>query len=127
MSYVVTDLSTVWGRTAEIVFTVGDLGASGLNAFNDIRFSAKRDDSDADSAAVISKSLSSGITITTVGNVTTDGVLSVALAPADTTALPAGYAVALTYDVAVYDASGDAYSTHSGTLTITPTATQATT
>lgn len=126
MSAITQDEDIIWGRSAALTVTVGNLGASGLNAYNDVRFTAKRDVSDADSAAIISKTLASGIAITTAGDATTNGVLTVTLAPTDTTALPAGYAVALAYDVSVYDVSGHAYSVAGGVLTVTPTATQAT-
>lgn len=127
MSAVTTNLTLVRGDTDALTVTVGNLGASGLNAFSDVRFTAKRDASDADSAAIISKVLGAGITITTVGNATTDGVLSIAIAPADTTTtLPAGYTVTLVYDVRLYDASGDAYTVAQGVITVSPTATQAT-
>ena len=126
MTVLISDQTITRARTATLLITVGSLGASGLAAFSDARFTAKRDLGDADALAIISKSLASGITITTVGNATTNGVLSVALAPADTSALPAGYAVALQYDVTLYDAAGDEYTVASGTLTVTPSATQAT-
>jgi len=126
MSSVTTDLTVIRGDTGVLTVTVGSLGSSGLNAYSDIRFSAKRDMGDADTAAIISKTLASGITITTVGNATTSGVLSVALAPADTAALPTGYTSTLQYDVRLYDAAGDAYTVAQGVLTVAPTATQAT-
>ena len=126
MSAVTTDLTIVRGDTDALSITVGNLGASGLAAFSDARFTAKRDLGDADTSAVITKTLASGITVTTNGNATTNGVLSVAIAPADTATLPAGYAVALAYDVRLYDVAGDAYTVAQGILTVTPTATQAT-
>lgn len=125
-SLTTTNLSLVRGDTDTISVSVSGLGSSGLNAYNDIRFTAKHDVSDADGAAVISKALGSGISITSAGNATTPGVLAVAIAPADTQSLPASYAVALTYDVRVYDVAGDAYTVAQGVLTVTPTATQAT-
>lgn len=124
-SLTTANLTMVRGDTDALAFSVSGLGSSGLSAYNDIRFSAKRDLADADASAIITKSLASGVSITTVGNATTPGVLSVAIAPADTQALPAGYAVALTYDVRVYDAGGEAFTVAQGTLTVTPTATQA--
>ena len=126
MAAVTANLSIVRGDSTTLTITVGNLGAAGLNAFNDVRFTAKRDVGDADTIAIISKRLSAGITVTTDGNATTDGVLSVAIAAADTAALPAGYPVALSYDVRLYDAAGDAYTVAQGMLTVTPTATQAT-
>ena len=126
-SLTTTTLTMVRGDTEAFAFSVSGLGSSGLNAYNDIRFSAKRDVTDADGAAIIAKSLSSGIVVTTPGNASTPGVLTVSLAPADTQALPTAYARTLTYDVRVYDASGDAYTVAQGTLMVTPTATQATT
>lgn len=126
MAAVTSNLSLVRGDSTTLTITVANLGASGLNAFDDVRFTAKRDVGDADAIAIISKRLASGITITTDGNATTDGVLSVAIAPADTSGLPAGYTVALAYDVRLYDAAGDAYTVAQGMLTVMPTATQAT-
>lgn len=125
MASVTTNLSMIRGDTSVFTVTVGSLGASGLGAFNDIRFTVKRDASDADASAVISKTLASGISVTTVGNATTNGVLSVAIAPADTQTLPTGYTVALSYDVRLYDVAGDAYTVAQGVLTVSPTATQA--
>lgn len=126
MTAVESNLSLTRGDSDTLSITVGNLGANGLSAFTDARFTAKRDLSDPDAGAIISKSLSSGITVTTNGNATTNGVLSVAIAPADTAALPAGYTVALSYDVRLYDVAGDAYTVAQGVLTVTPTATQAT-
>ncbi|HLY31263.1 MAG TPA: hypothetical protein VKQ36_09550 [Ktedonobacterales bacterium] len=126
MASVMIDLSMIRGDSASLAVTVGDLGAAGLNAFNDARFTAKRDVSDSDANAIISKSLNSGVTITTVGDSNTNGVLTVSIAPADTQALPTGYTVALFYDVRLYDSGGDAYTVAQGMLTVTPTATQAT-
>lgn len=126
MTAVESNLSLVRGDSDTLSITVGNLGANGLSAFTDARFTAKRDLGDADTSAIITKSLSAGITIITAGNATTNGVLSVAIAPADTAALPAGYAVALAYDVRLYDVAGDAYTVAQGILTVTPTATQAT-
>ena len=125
MSSVTTDLTLIRGDTAALTVAVGSLGASGLNAFTDIRFTAKRDVGDPDTSAIILKTLATGITITTVGNATTDGVLTVAIAPADTQTLPVSYAVALSYDVRLYDSGGDAYTVAQGVLTVSPTATQA--
>ncbi len=126
MSSITTDLSIVRGDSASLLVTVGSLGSSGLNAFSDARFTAKRDVADGDALAVISKRLASGIAITTVGDGSTNGVLTVSLAPADTQALPP-YPVVLSYDVRLYDSGGDAYTVAQGALTIGPTATQAST
>ena len=126
MSAVVSDQSIDRNATTALNITVTNLGANGLAAFSNARFTAKRDLSDPDASAIISKQLGSGITITTNGGVGVDGVLSVAITQADTAALPTGYAVALVYDVRLYDAAGDGYPVATGTLTVTPTATQAT-
>ena len=126
MSAIISNETITRARSATIAVTVGSLGASGLNAYSDIRFTAKRDTSDSDASAIITKSLTSGVTITTVGDTTTDGMLSVALTPADTTALPSGYTSTLQYDVTLYDAVGDAYTVAGGVLTVTPNVTQAT-
>lgn len=126
MAAVTSNLSLARGDSTTLTITVANLSASGLNAFNDARFTAKRDVGDADTLAIINKRLAAGITITTDGNATTPGVLSVAIAAADTQGLPSGYPVALSYDVRLYDALGDAYTVASGVLTVEPTATQAT-
>lgn len=128
MTAVTTNLSLVRGDTDTLTITVSNLGAQGLNAYSDIRFTAKRDLGDADTLAIISKRLNvnNGITITTDGNATTPGVLAVSIAPADTQGLPSGYTIALAYDVRLYDAQGDAYTVAQGMLTVMPTATQAT-
>lgn len=127
MTAVESDQSIDRHATAALTITVSNLGSNGLAAFSNARFTAKRDVSDDDSAAIISKSLTGGgITVTTNGGTGVDGVLSVAITQADTAALPAGYAVALVYDVWLYDAAGEGYPVATGTLTVTPTATQAT-
>lgn len=126
MTAVESDQSIDRNATAALAITVANLGANGLAAFSNARFTAKRDLSDADASAIISKQLGSGITVTTNGGVGVDGVLTVAITQADTAALPTGYAVALVYDVRLYDAGGDAYTVAQGILTVTPTATQAT-
>jgi hypothetical protein len=126
MTAVTTNLSLAHGDTATLAITVGSLGSTGLAAYTDARFTAKRDVGDADSLAIITKRLGAGVAVTTTGNATTDGVLSVTIAPGDTQALPAGYASVLAYDVRLYDALSDAYTVASGVLTVTPTATQAT-
>ena len=126
MSAIESDQSIDRNSTVALDIAVTNLGSSGLGAFTDARFTAKRDLADDDSAAIISKTLASGITITTNGGVGVDGVLTVAITQADTAALPTGYAVALVYDVRLYDAAGDGYPVAKGTLTVTPTATQAT-
>ena len=126
MAVLIRDQTIARGRTETLLIVVGTLGVTGLAANTDARFTAKRDLGDADSLAIISKRLGSGVTVTTTGDATTNGVLSVAIAPADTAALPAGYAVALPYDVTLYDTLGDEYTVASGTLTVTPSATQAT-
>jgi hypothetical protein len=125
MTAVTTNLSLAHGDTATLAITVGSLGSTGLAAYTDARFTAKRDVGDADSLAIISKSLGAGVTVTTAGDATTSGVLSVAIAPGDTTMLPSGYASVLTYDVRLYDTLHDAYTVAQGLLTVTPTATQA--
>lgn len=127
MTAVETNLSLVRGDTVSLTITVNSLPASGLTAFTDIRFTAKRDLADPDAGAVISKTILSGITIITSGSASVAGVLSVAIAPADTQALPTGYTSTLAYDVRLYDAAGDAYTVAQGVLTVAPTATQATT
>lgn len=126
MSAIESDQSIDRHATTALDITVSNLGSGGLAAFSNARFTAKRDVSDADASAIISKQLGSGITVTTNGGVGVNGVLTVSITQADTAALPTGYAVALVYDVWLYDASGEGYPVATGTLTVTPTATQAT-
>lgn len=82
------------GDTGPLVVTVGHatLGTSGLNPYHTgsghLYFYGKLSVQDTDSAAIFQKTLSSGITVTTDGSNTVDGVVSITLAPSDTTALP---------------------------------------
>lgn len=126
MATFTSDMTMTRGRSFVFQLSVGNLSASGLNAFNDARFTAKRDLSDLDVSAALSKSLGSGVTFTTIGDAATDGVVSVTIAPADTEALPSGYTIVLFYDLSLYDAAGDAYTVATGQLIVTPSATQAT-
>jgi hypothetical protein len=77
-----------------------------LSAYNEIWFTAKYDYSDLDAAAPIPQKLKStaGVTITTAGSTTVDGVITVVLTTADTSSLP-DYPYTLLYSVKGKDAA----------------------
>lgn len=121
-----TSLQMTRGNTALFDTSVSNLSASGLTGYA-AWFTAKRDAADPDSAAVFQKTIAGGgIAISTVGNASTPGVLTTTVLPADTETLPAGYAVALVYDVKVKDTSGVETTVDSGTLTVLADVTQQT-
>lgn len=114
------------GNTALFDTSVSNLSASGLTGYS-AWFTAKRDASDPDTAAVFQKTIAGGgMAISTQGNASTPGVLTTTVLPADTEPLPAGYAVQLVYDVKVKDTSGIETTVDSGTLTVLADVTQAT-
>ncbi|MGZ6360764.1 MAG: hypothetical protein ACXWP0_03685 [Ktedonobacterales bacterium] len=118
-------LSMTRGNTALFQTTVANLGSGGLTGFS-AWFTAKRDASDADSAAVFQKTiLAGGIAITTNGGTGVNGVLTTTVAPVDTETLPTGYSVLLVYDVKVKDTSGVETTVDSGTITVKADVTQA--
>jgi len=83
-----------------------------------LTFTAKREFTDAQSAAVIEKDTSDGITVT--GDLTA----TVKILPADTSGLEAD-SVVLQYDVQLTDATPDTFTVDSGTLTVNPDVTTA--
>jgi hypothetical protein len=79
-----------------------------------IKFTAKRNLSDADAAAIISKSVGSGIEITSVGDVNTPAVAIITVLPANTQALSNNYDWTLYYDLV----DGSNHTLDSGELII---------
>lgn len=127
MAALVQDETLLRGDTNILVVTVTNLPSGGLAAYGAIAFTAKRDKSDADASAVISLSLASGVVITTSGNATTDGVLTITIPAASTATLPA-YDALLAYDVQLIDTTTTPHTVHTvaqGTLTVTADITQA--
>ncbi len=116
-------LTMFHGDTPTFSATISNLSSSGL-AGCELWMTAKRAATDPDSAAVFQKPNASWV-IDQTGNASTPGIAHVQLANADTASLPL-YPVALVYDIQLKDASGDIYTIDSGTLTVTPDVTQAT-
>lgn len=111
------------GEKRVLQTTVNNLGSNGLNDYPHIIFSATPDLA---TAPPIQKKLgvSADISVTTVGNATTAGVISTILRFADTGSLP-NYQLSYTWDVQLSDGSSttEPIVVDSGTLTITPHAT----
>ncbi len=127
MSALQADVTLLRGDTNTLTVTVTNLPSGGLAAYAEIVFTAKRDISDADASAFIHLTLASGVTITTNGNATTDGVLTITIPAATTATLPA-YDTLLAYDVQVTDTTTNPATVHTvaqGTLTVTADVTQA--
>jgi len=78
-------------------------------------FTAKRQYTDADSAAIFQKSVGSGITITNP----TQGLFTVAIAPLDTAALSKVKTI-LVWDLQLQDGSGKIYTLAQGNLVVNP-------
>lgn len=117
-------LSMTRGDSATFQTTISNLPQGGLTSQFSIWFTAKRDATDADSAAVFQKTYlngtGSGISFTAGGNVVTT-----TLAPSDTEGLPAGYACTLVFDVKIKDGTGTETTVDGGTITVYADVTQA--
>jgi hypothetical protein len=87
-----------------------------------VKFTAKRDRTDADVDAVFQKTTGSGVTTIQNGDASTPGIVTVALAQADTSSLPS-YDIPLFWDIVVGDSSGHHDTVLSGTLIVTAGAT----
>jgi hypothetical protein len=116
-------LSMTHGDTRVIQTTISNLSSSGLTGCI-FWLTCKRAATDPDSAAVFQK-LNGDFTVDQNGNATTPGIVHCMINPTDTASL-AEYSVTLVYDVQMKDASSNIYTVDSGTLTLTPDVTQAT-
>ena len=125
------DLTIERGDYQPLVFAgITNLPSSGLAAYGVIQFTAKRDLTDADAAALIRHSLADGgVVVTTNGNTTTPGVLTVGIQATDTSVL-ASHETRLRYDVQVIDETQTPprpYTIAEGNLTVSADVTQAVT
>jgi hypothetical protein len=108
-----TALTMTRGDTAYLDITITHPNPGATLDGCTLKFTAKRDYNDAQSSAVITKTTSSGITIT--GDLTA----TVKMLPANTSSLEAG-PVMLYWDLELTDATPDTFTVASGTLTINP-------
>lgn len=121
------DISILRVNTEPLTATITSLPSGGLAAYGLIRFLAKRDNSDTDADALFTLTVGAGITITTNGSDTVDGVLSIEIPAPDTLAL-ANYETVLSYDLTAYDETVNPVKPHVlayGALTVGAHATQA--
>jgi hypothetical protein len=126
MSALQQDVTIERGDSQQLVVTVTNLPSGGLAAYSKIWFTAKRDYSDSDAAAFLSLTLASGVVITTNGNATTDGVLTITIPASATASLPSAQTV-LRYDVQVLDGTQNPVQPHTvaqGALTVAVDVTQ---
>lgn len=124
-------LTLAKGDTGPLTVTVPftSLGASGLAPYHagtgQIWFYGKYDASDPDSAAIFTKNLASGVSVTQDGNNTnTNGIISVTLATSDTASLP-DFNYTMQWAIKVRDGNTPAneYTLTYGNLLIVATAT----
>lgn len=101
-------------RTFTLRVLASGLSATGINGML-FTFTAKRKVSDPDSAAVLIKHNAS-FTVVTVGNSTTDAVLTYTITPTDTASFPV-YTV-LQMDVRVQDSGGNVQTLARGVLIV---------
>lgn len=108
------DLSMRRGDTLRIDHTVTQGGAALNLTGKTLRFTAKRSHADGDAAAVFTKMIGSGITVTNA----VGGLASTTISPADTSGLPA-LAQLLVWDLQLVDGS-NVYTVETGTLLVSP-------
>jgi hypothetical protein len=113
-----TALTMTRGDTAYLDITITHPNPGATLDGCTLKFTAKREFTDAQDAAVIKKDTSDGITVT--GDLTA----TVKILPADTSDLEAD-TVVLQYDVELTDATPDTFTVDSGTLTVNPDVTTA--
>lgn len=119
-------LSINKGDSGPLAITIPHAGMTGpLSGYTHLWFTAKLGyqnlDNDPDS---IQKDIGAGVTVTTAGSTSVDGVISVALLAADTTSLPDNN-ISLVYDVKGKDAGGLENTLTSGVLLVQAHATKA--
>lgn len=116
--------------TAPLVVTIPwqNLTASGLSGYTAIWFIAKYSLLDLDASAPISKTLGSGIVVTTAGdNTSVNGVITITIAAADTASMPISTGnLSLFFSCGGKDSGGNDWPICQGKLTITPNASRAT-
>lgn len=124
-------LTMTRGDTRTVTTTISNLDANGNPALGssgvtgwEFWMTAKYDPGDSDANAVFQK-LNASFNIQTAGNASTPAVITCTLLPTDTSSLP-GHQVTLAYDVQGKDTSGDIFTVDSGTLTVQPDVTIAT-
>ena len=82
-----------------------------------LRMTVKRDPKDLDAAAVFTRTIGSGITVTNASQ----GLATVSLSPSNTLTLPATVpALSLFYDIQLTDASANVYTVAYGRLNVKP-------
>lgn len=116
-------LSLTRGDTALLALTVSGLSALGLSGAQ-LWFTVKRNLSDADSAAVMQKTVGAGISTTGTGNNDTAGTALITVQPSDTASLVDAEQLLL-FDVQLQDANGVKTTLCSGYVTILPDVTLA--
>lgn len=120
-----TALSMYRGDSLTVTETIGPSGLDANGITNWLFwFTAKYDPSDADAKAVVKK-VPTDFQVLNPGNATTAAVVYCNLASADTVSCP-GHRVDLVFDVQAKDANGNVFTLDSGTLTVLPDVTQAT-
>lgn len=114
------------GEKHTIVITVNSLNVNGLNDYPNLIFTIKADQFLPDSQAQVQKKkgVSADVTVVTVGNVSTPGVINVVLHYADTSGFP-GYQYMPWWDMQASDTNSDPIVLVAGQMTILPHATQA--
>jgi hypothetical protein len=117
--------SATFTETIQPVNSLGQqvLSSNGITGW-EFWLTLKWDWGDDDGAAVFQK-IPSDWTITQPGDMVTPGIAFVNINPADTASLP-GRTVKLKYDVQAKNAIGNIFTLESGTWTIVPDATRAT-
>ena len=129
MTALQADVTILRGDTQPLVVTVTNLPAGGLAAYAKIQCTLKRDVNDPDASAFLVLTLATGgVVITTIGNATTNGVLTITIPAASTASLPSA-STRLPYDVQVIDTGPTPPAVHTvaqGTLIVTADVTEAT-
>lgn len=108
-------LSMTRGDTFAFNLAVTSAGAPFNLTGCSIRVTAKWDYANLDAAAVFTRTIGSGVTVTNAAG----GLATVVIAPSNTSTLPAN-PVNLYYDIQVTDGSSNVYTVNSGILTVSP-------
>ena len=108
-------ISMTRGDTFTFNLAVTQSGAAYNLTGASIRMTAKWNYTDADNAAVFSRTIGSGITVTNAAG----GLATVSIAPSNTSSLPAT-TTNLYYDIQVTDSGANIYTVAYGVLTVNP-------